>query len=184
MTSRHDTSSFRFGAYKDVNTSRPCFNFALHNSNEVGETTEAGLLFHPHRPKVAQEPLVGHGASPSHSDTPHSAELLLTSDQPDAETSIWWHTTLNNIHGPGRIQTRNPGKWKPTDPCLRPCSYWDQHRNLLVCYVKWYFTGVASQKVCKWVTRTSNRYYYVEKLKKVVLDMVNVHVNLLYVLYS
>jgi hypothetical protein len=41
---------------------------------------------------MAQQPLVGSGlliieASKSHSDTPHSAGLLWTSDQPDAETS-------------------------------------------------------------------------------------------------
>jgi hypothetical protein len=29
-----------------------------------------------------------------HSDTPHSVGLLWTSDQPDAETSTWQHTTL------------------------------------------------------------------------------------------
>jgi hypothetical protein len=41
---------------------------------------------------VARQPLVGKGpviigASRLHSDTPHSVGLLLTSDQPDAETS-------------------------------------------------------------------------------------------------
>jgi hypothetical protein len=41
---------------------------------------------------MAQQPPVGHGlltveASRSHSDTPHSAGLLWTSDQPDTETS-------------------------------------------------------------------------------------------------
>ena len=33
-------------------------------------------------------------ASRSHSDTPHSVGFLSTSDQPDAETSTWQHTTL------------------------------------------------------------------------------------------
>ena len=32
-------------------------------------------------------------ASRSHSDTPHSVRRLWTSDQPDAETSIWRHNT-------------------------------------------------------------------------------------------
>jgi hypothetical protein len=32
--------------------------------------------------------------SRSHSDTPHLVELRWTSDQPDAETSTWKHTTL------------------------------------------------------------------------------------------
>jgi hypothetical protein len=47
---------------------------------------------------MAQQPLVGQGlltveASRSHSDTPHSLGLCWTSDQPEAETSTWQHTT-------------------------------------------------------------------------------------------
>jgi len=43
---------------------------------------------------MSQQPTVGRGilivqASRSHSDTPHSVGLLLTSDQPDAETFTW-----------------------------------------------------------------------------------------------
>jgi hypothetical protein len=53
------------------------------------------LLFFP----IAQQPLVGQGlliieASRSHSDTPHSVGLLWKSDQPDAKTPTWQHTTL------------------------------------------------------------------------------------------
>jgi hypothetical protein len=61
--------------------------------------------------------LVGQGlliieASPSHSDTPRSVWLLWTSDQPDAETSTWQHTTPQetDIHAPGEIRTHNPSK--------------------------------------------------------------------------
>jgi hypothetical protein len=48
---------------------------------------------------MVQQPPVGQGlliieASRSHSDTPHSVGLLWTSDQPDAETPTWQHTTL------------------------------------------------------------------------------------------
>jgi len=48
---------------------------------------------------VAQQFLVGHDllivvASRSHSGTPHSVGLPLTSDQPDVETSTWQRTTL------------------------------------------------------------------------------------------
>jgi hypothetical protein len=35
-----------------------------------------------------------YGTSQSHSDTPHSARLLWTSDQPETENSTWQHTTL------------------------------------------------------------------------------------------
>ena len=46
----------------------------------------------------AQQPIAGQGlstivASRSQSDIPHSVGLLWTSDQPDAETSTWQHTT-------------------------------------------------------------------------------------------
>ena len=48
---------------------------------------------------MAQQSLVGQSlliteASRSHSDTPHSVGLLWTSDQPDAKTYAWQHTTL------------------------------------------------------------------------------------------
>jgi hypothetical protein len=48
---------------------------------------------------MAQQPLMDQGlliieASRKHSDTPHSVGLHWTSDQPDAETSTWQHTTL------------------------------------------------------------------------------------------
>jgi len=46
-------------------------------------------------------------ASRSHSfNTPQSVALLWTSDQPDAETSVWQHTTL----------TRNRRTWLDSNP--------------------------------------------------------------------
>jgi len=58
---------------------------------------------------IAQQPLVDQGlpliqSSRSHSDTPHSVRLLWTSDQPDAETSTWQHTTL--------IRDRHSNAWR------------------------------------------------------------------------
>jgi len=60
-------------------------------------------------------------ASRSHSDTPHSVRLLWTSDQPDAETSTWQHTTVTTDRHqcPGGIQTHNPRKRAAADPRLR-----------------------------------------------------------------
>ena len=60
-------------------------------------------------------------ASRSLSDTPHSIGLLWTSDRPDAETSVWQHTTLtrNTIHTPGGIRTRNPSKLAAANPRLK-----------------------------------------------------------------
>ena len=58
------------------------------------------MLFYnfPPPPPTAQQPPVGQGfliieVSRSHSDTPHSVELLPKSDQPDAVASTWQHTT-------------------------------------------------------------------------------------------
>jgi hypothetical protein len=52
--------------------------------------------------------------------------LLWTSDQPDAETSTWHHTTLRtgrHPYPPGGIRTRNP-TWRPAaNPHLRPRSH-------------------------------------------------------------
>jgi len=39
-------------------------------------------------------------ASRSHSDTPHSAGILWTSDQPDAVTSTWQRSTLTRYRCP------------------------------------------------------------------------------------
>ena len=59
----------------------------------------------------------------SHSDTPHSVGFIWTSDQPDAQTSTWQHTTLTC---PGWIRTHHPSKRATADPCLRPRGHWDQ----------------------------------------------------------
>jgi len=74
---------------------------------------------------MALQPLVGQGiliieASRSHSDTPHSAGLLCTSDQPDvgilpANTQQSQETS---IQVPDGIRTRNPKKRAATDHAL------------------------------------------------------------------
>jgi len=45
-------------------------------------------------------------ASRTYSDTPNSVGLLWTSDQPDAETSIWHHTTLTTDMPPAGFAYR------------------------------------------------------------------------------
>jgi hypothetical protein len=62
---------------------------------------------------IAQQPPVGQGLliiedSQSHSDTPRSVGLLWTSDQPDAETSAWQHTTLSTDKRPCCRRDTNP----------------------------------------------------------------------------
>jgi len=44
----------------------------------------------------------------SHSDTPHSIGLLWTSDQPNAQTSTWQHTTLTRDRHPFSQWDSNP----------------------------------------------------------------------------
>jgi hypothetical protein len=66
---------------------------------------------------IAQQRLVGQGlhiidSSRSHSDTPHSVGLLWTSDEPDADTSTWQHTTLTR----NRQTSMPPAGYKPTIP--------------------------------------------------------------------
>ena len=44
---------------------------------------------------------------------------LWTNDRPAAETSTWQHASLTrDIHAPGGIRTRNPGKRAAQDPRL------------------------------------------------------------------
>jgi hypothetical protein len=90
-------------------------------------------------PPMAQQPLVGQGlliieVSRSHSNTSHSVGLLWTSDQPDAETSTWQHTTLTaDIHAPPprhAIWTRNPSNRVAADPRLRSRGHWDRLRYM------------------------------------------------------
>jgi hypothetical protein len=70
---------------------------------------------------MGQQPLVGQGpliieASQSHSDTPSSVGFLWTSDQLDAENSIWQHTALSRERRPcprARFVTAMPAWERP-----------------------------------------------------------------------
>jgi hypothetical protein len=64
-------------------------------------------------PSLAQQPLMGQGlliieASRSYSDTPHPIGHPQTSNQPDAKTSIWTHTTLARNRNPCPQRDSNP----------------------------------------------------------------------------
>jgi hypothetical protein len=75
----------------------------------------------------------------SHSDTPHSVGLLWESDQPDAGTSTWQHTTFTtDIHVPGGIRTYNPSSRAASDPRLRPRGHWNRSRIELPKIIKYY----------------------------------------------
>jgi hypothetical protein len=54
-------------------------------------------------------------ASRSHSGTPQSVGLLWTSDQPDAETYTWKHTTLTTDRHPCPRRDSNPQRQQHSD---------------------------------------------------------------------
>jgi len=67
-------------------------------------------------------------------DTPHKVELLWASDQPNARTSPWQHTSQNTA-----IRTRSPSNWAAADPRLRPRGHWIQIPVNLLNYRYFYF---------------------------------------------
>jgi hypothetical protein len=84
--------------------------------------------------------------SRSHSDTPRSVRILWTSDQPDADTSIWQYTTLTrDIRDPSGIRNRNLSKWWPAEPHLRPCGHWDWRSVLYDLQIKSYMNFLPTK---------------------------------------
>ena len=69
-----------------------------------------------------------------HSDTPQPVGLLLTSYQPDAETSTWQHSTIITDRQTDRQADRhhNPSKRATAEPRLRPRDHWDRLSTSLV----------------------------------------------------
>ena len=81
---------------------------------------------------MATQPLVGQGplitqSSRSHSDSPHSAGLLWTIYQPNAERHNNQERQTPNAHG--GIRTRNPSKRAAADPRLRRRSHWNRRKS-------------------------------------------------------
>ena len=76
-------------------------------------------IFHGERALVGQDvPTIK--ASLSHSGTPHSVGFLWTSDQPDAETSTWHHTTFTTERYPCLRQDSNPQSQKESGHKITP----------------------------------------------------------------
>ena len=88
------------------------------------------LFFHPAFTTLYEfEPPYSRCSEITHKDAPQSVGLLLTSDQPVAETSTWQHTQHSQrttIHAPGGIRTRNPSKRSVVDTRPRPLGHWDR----------------------------------------------------------
>jgi len=68
----------------------------------------------------------------SHTDTPHSAELLWAGDHPDQrpQPGNTQHSLNTGIHAHGGIRTRDPRKRAAADPHLRPCGHWDRQLHI------------------------------------------------------
>ena len=102
---------------------------------------------------TVQQPPGGQGLliiedSRSHPDTSHSVGLLWMSDQLDAETSTWQHTTLpTDIHSPGGIRTQNSIQLAAADQRLRQRGHWDSQGDIsVVDYTE--NTDVSATGVC------------------------------------
>jgi hypothetical protein len=109
--------------------------------NVLGEKSNSNiiLLFLP----VAQQLLVGQGlliieALRLYSGTTHSAGLLWTSDQPDAETSTWLHTTIT------RDTPMPPAEFKHTSRASDQQTY-ALHRGTIA--IGYYFNALNLHSV-------------------------------------
>jgi hypothetical protein len=113
---------------------------------------------------MAQQPLEGQGlliieAPRSHPqlDTPHSVRLLWTSDQPEAGTSTWQHTTLTRSRHscPGGIQTRSPSKRAAAEPRLTPRDHWNRLHSFYA--IELFQTPPHSLKLNYWDWKCNDR---------------------------
>jgi hypothetical protein len=96
---RHFTNKYRYRCYNCGLIIFQGFVNSILTAFETGSLV-CYVLF-----SMARHPLLGQGrliieASRSHSYPPHSVGLLWTSDQPDAETSTWQHTTITTDRHP------------------------------------------------------------------------------------
>jgi hypothetical protein len=96
---------------------------------------------------MARQPLLGQGllivdTSRSQSDTPHSVELLCTSDQPDAETSTWLHLIFKRVkysctRGDSNPQCQQSSGRRPTPKRARPLGSAIPYicQNIILAYI-------------------------------------------------
>jgi len=84
---------------------------------------------------MVQEPLGSQGLLIIKASQSHLAGLLWMSDQPNAETTTWWHATITrDRHScPGGIWTHNPSQQAAAHPCFRMHSDWDRPTHLITC---------------------------------------------------
>jgi len=66
-----------------------------------------------------------------HSDTPHSVGFLWMSDQPDAETSTWQHTTFTRERHSCPWRDSNPQFQQASGRRPTPRDHWDRRPSIL-----------------------------------------------------
>jgi hypothetical protein len=82
-------------------------------------------------------------ASPSHSDTPYSIGLRWASDQPNAETSTWQHTTLTTDWHPcprwdSNPQSQQTSGHRPTPLTASPYVYLNDILTYITLLLHWH----------------------------------------------
>jgi len=109
------------GEFRGVNGNWPCrWNCCL---------TDSVVYYISHGATARSWPvLLTVKALRSRSDIPHSFGLLWTSDQPDAKTCSWQHTTLTiqTFLPPCGIRTHIPSKRAAAILRVRPRGRWDR----------------------------------------------------------
>jgi hypothetical protein len=87
----------------------------------------------------------------SHTDTPHSAEILWPSDHHDQrpQPDNTQHSLNTDIHAHGGIRTRDTRKWVTADPHLRPCDHWDRPLHIFSSLLT-YSLRVAESFLRRW----------------------------------
>jgi hypothetical protein len=109
-------------------------NILLHSRDEnqnIRDKVCNHFFFHG-ATSLSGEGLLIIDASRSHSDTPHSVGFIWTSDQPDAETSTWQHTTLTRDRYPcpqrdSHLQSQEESGYRPKPYTARPLGSAQRH---------------------------------------------------------
>jgi hypothetical protein len=113
---------------------------------------------------MVQEPLQGQGLLIVEGSRSHSIGLLWTSDQRDAQTSTWHHTTLTkDFPTTSGVRTPKPSKRVAADPCLRRRGHWDHEvwsQNINLRYTGVKFRRINGDRahcsISAWVSFMSN----------------------------
>ena len=108
-------------------------------------------------------------------DTPQSVKLLWTSNQSDAETSTWQHTTLTTDRRPWPrgIRTHNFSRRAATDLRLRPRGHWDRllTKGCPTIYKTRHFlnNSKSNEDIATKQTHTTDTFLFISHTTNVIL---------------